>query len=99
VPGRSLAGVWFCVALRSWRERAGITAAVSVRVVPGMRGSPGKLVLLRQITASTEEPRVSQSAMPVVCRVLVAEVPAVPDVLARHWPARCPAGSGRAAGS
>jgi len=42
----------------------------------------GKLVLLRQITASTEEPRVLKSAMSSLCRALVPDVlPAVmPDV-------------------
>jgi DDE_Tnp_1-associated len=42
----------------------------------------GKLVLLRQITVSTEEPRVLKSAMPSLCRALIPDVlPAVmPDV-------------------
>ena len=54
----------------------------------------GKLVLLRQITVPTEEPRVPKSAMPVLCRALVPEVlpavmpdlPAVPEVLPAPLP-------------
>src|SRR6266568_3843510 len=59
-----------------------------------MRGSRGKLVLLRQITVPMEEPRVPKSAMPVLCRALVPEVlpalmsdlPAVPEVLPAPLP-------------
>jgi hypothetical protein len=79
-----------------------------------MGGIPRRrLVLLRKITASPEESRVLQSAMPVMCRALVPEVlpvvmpdvPAVPEVLPAPppelvLPARLPAGlpaEGRAA--
>jgi DDE_Tnp_1-associated len=92
------------------RARAVLVSGVSFR---DERGSRRRLVLLRKITVIPEEPRVSQSAMPMMRPALVPEVlpavmpevPAVPEFLPAPppelaLPGRLPAGlpaEGRAA--